>query len=119
MATANLVSPLVHTINPHFLYIQSPSQLLLVLHTSSQNGFPVIATCTLGNDFLGDFGAKDPFPAELESGFGEEMLGNIDTGDCRPPPHDRCSPRVTIAHCPQLIAQRECNIISLYKQSIL
>ncbi|XP_020229237.1 probable pterin-4-alpha-carbinolamine dehydratase, chloroplastic [Cajanus cajan] len=27
------------------------------------------------DDFLGDFGARDPFPAELESGFGEKVLG--------------------------------------------
>ncbi|KAG2403278.1 probable pterin-4-alpha-carbinolamine dehydratase, chloroplastic [Vigna umbellata] len=27
------------------------------------------------NQFLGDFGARDPFPAELESSFGEKVLG--------------------------------------------
>ncbi|CAJ1967836.1 unnamed protein product [Sphenostylis stenocarpa] len=27
------------------------------------------------NEFLGDFGARDPFPAELESSFGEKVLG--------------------------------------------
>ncbi|XP_052202377.1 probable pterin-4-alpha-carbinolamine dehydratase, chloroplastic [Diospyros lotus] len=32
-----------------------------------------------GGDFLGDFGARDPFPAELESGFAEKVLGSVDT----------------------------------------
>jgi len=27
------------------------------------------------NDMLGDFGARDPFPAEIESRFGEKVLG--------------------------------------------
>ncbi|KAJ8537158.1 hypothetical protein K7X08_035559 [Anisodus acutangulus] len=30
-------------------------------------------------DLLGDFGARDPFPAELESQFGNKVLGNSDT----------------------------------------
>lgn len=28
---------------------------------------------------LGDFGARDPFPQELESNFAEKVLGNVDT----------------------------------------
>lgn len=31
------------------------------------------------NDLLGDFGARDPFPAEIESRFGEKVLGCPDT----------------------------------------
>ena len=30
-------------------------------------------------DLLGDFGARDPFPEEIESKFGEKVLGNVDT----------------------------------------
>ncbi|XP_051142852.1 probable pterin-4-alpha-carbinolamine dehydratase, chloroplastic [Andrographis paniculata] len=30
-------------------------------------------------DLLGDFGARDPFPAELESNFAEKVQGNVDT----------------------------------------
>jgi 4a-hydroxytetrahydrobiopterin dehydratase len=30
-------------------------------------------------DLLGDFGARDPFPAEVESRFGEKVLGNACT----------------------------------------
>ncbi|CAK7336893.1 unnamed protein product [Dovyalis caffra] len=30
-------------------------------------------------DKLGEFGARDPFPAEIESGFGEKVLGHGDT----------------------------------------
>ncbi|KAJ0960366.1 hypothetical protein J5N97_001816 [Dioscorea zingiberensis] len=32
-----------------------------------------------GGDFLGDFGARDPFPAEIESNFCENVVGNVDT----------------------------------------
>jgi hypothetical protein len=30
-------------------------------------------------DLLGDLGARDPFPEEIESQFGEKVLGNVDT----------------------------------------
>lgn len=30
-------------------------------------------------DILGDFGARDPFPEEVASNFGEKTLGNVDT----------------------------------------
>ncbi|KAG8073049.1 hypothetical protein GUJ93_ZPchr0006g42610 [Zizania palustris] len=30
-------------------------------------------------DLLGDFGARDPFPQEVESNFGEKVLGDVDT----------------------------------------
>lgn len=33
----------------------------------------------MGGDFLGDFGARDPFPAEIESNFGDKVLGNFGT----------------------------------------
>ncbi|CAA3022945.1 pterin-4-alpha-carbinolamine dehydratase [Olea europaea subsp. europaea] len=32
-----------------------------------------------GTDMVGDFGARDPFPAEIESNFTEKVLGNVDT----------------------------------------
>jgi hypothetical protein len=32
-----------------------------------------------GPDLLGDIGARDPFPQELESNFAENVLGNTDT----------------------------------------
>ncbi|KAM4077114.1 hypothetical protein ACJW30_12G114800 [Castanea mollissima] len=32
-----------------------------------------------GVDELGDFGARDPFPAEVASGFADKGLGNVDT----------------------------------------
>ncbi|KAL2319070.1 hypothetical protein Fmac_032946 [Flemingia macrophylla] len=38
-----------------------------------RNGFSSVRATI--DDFLGDFGARDPFPAELESGFGEKVLG--------------------------------------------
>ncbi|KAH7659208.1 Pterin 4 alpha carbinolamine dehydratase protein [Dioscorea alata] len=33
----------------------------------------------MGGDFLGDFGARDPFPAEIESNFCENIVGNWGT----------------------------------------
>ncbi|XP_027365895.1 probable pterin-4-alpha-carbinolamine dehydratase, chloroplastic [Abrus precatorius] len=76
MATGNLVLfPLVHpiiTTTPRFLH--APSLTL------SRTAFPSLLTArAAGTDFLGDFGARDPFPAELESGFGEKVLGNVNT----------------------------------------
>ncbi|XP_061341490.1 probable pterin-4-alpha-carbinolamine dehydratase, chloroplastic [Gastrolobium bilobum] len=72
MATINLVFPLVHPIiiAPRFLH--TPSSLCAL----TSNRF---TTRSMANDFLGDFGARDPFPAELESKFGEKVLGNVDT----------------------------------------
>ncbi|XP_059627838.1 probable pterin-4-alpha-carbinolamine dehydratase, chloroplastic [Cornus florida] len=39
----------------------------------------LLKTRATGGDLLGDFGARDPFPAEIESRFGEKVLGNGDT----------------------------------------
>ncbi|KAJ8772457.1 hypothetical protein K2173_027634 [Erythroxylum novogranatense] len=36
-------------------------------------------TRAMGGDLLGDFGARDPFPAEIESNFAEKVIGNVDT----------------------------------------
>ena len=62
----SLPSPRHH----HHLVIgfSSPTQSRLSLRTRA-----------MGNDFMGDFGARDPFPEELESGFAEKVLGNVDT----------------------------------------
>ncbi|KAL6980947.1 Alpha subunit of the F1 sector of mitochondrial F1F0 ATP synthase [Sarracenia purpurea var. burkii] len=55
-------------------------------HYFPQFSFPTLPSRTslriraAGGDFLGDFGARDPFPAEVESRFGEKVLGNGDTG---------------------------------------
>ncbi|GLU20848.1 hypothetical protein SLE2022_370270 [Rubroshorea leprosula] len=48
----------------------------LPISAKSRLGSRIRAT---GADFLGDFGARDPFPAEIESGFGEKVLGSGDT----------------------------------------
>ncbi|KAL0298286.1 UNVERIFIED_CONTAM: putative pterin-4-alpha-carbinolamine dehydratase, chloroplastic [Sesamum radiatum] len=44
--------------------------------TCKRNSLKIRATAP---DLLGDFGARDPFPAELESNFGEKVLGNVST----------------------------------------
>ncbi|KDP22499.1 hypothetical protein JCGZ_26330 [Jatropha curcas] len=38
-----------------------------------------VRTRAAAGDLLGDFGARDPFPAEIESGFAEKVVGNVDT----------------------------------------
>ncbi|KAL2526945.1 Transcriptional coactivator/pterin dehydratase [Abeliophyllum distichum] len=38
-----------------------------------------LKTHATGTDLVGDFGARDPFPAEIESNFGDKVLGNVDT----------------------------------------
>jgi 4a-hydroxytetrahydrobiopterin dehydratase len=79
MATTKLVLlfPLVQVnstttttkINPSFNFLQH--------HNPTRIGFSPLRS--LANDFLGDFGARDPFPAELESKFGEKVLGTYNT----------------------------------------
>ncbi|KAK2454179.1 pterin-4-alpha-carbinolamine dehydratase 2, mitochondrial [Trifolium repens] len=80
MATTKLVLlfPLVQVnsttttttkINPSFNFLQH--------HNPTRIGFS--PPRSLANDFLGDFGARDPFPAELESKFGEKVLGTYNT----------------------------------------
>nr|GMD02165.1 probable pterin-4-alpha-carbinolamine dehydratase, chloroplastic [Ipomoea batatas] len=39
----------------------------------------ILACEKKGIDLLGDFGARDPFPAEIESNFCENILGNTNT----------------------------------------
>ncbi|KGN50323.1 probable pterin-4-alpha-carbinolamine dehydratase, chloroplastic [Cucumis sativus] len=36
-------------------------------------------TVSVGTDILGDFGARDPFPEEIASNFGEKVIGFSDT----------------------------------------
>ncbi|KAL1291888.1 hypothetical protein HN51_060381 [Arachis hypogaea] len=80
MATANLVFPLLHPINPRFLHNPSPQRFPLSPNAFSSYSSSLVATRAFNtNEFLGDFGARDPFPAELESGFGEKVIGNVDS----------------------------------------
>ncbi|KAK4433437.1 putative pterin-4-alpha-carbinolamine dehydratase, chloroplastic [Sesamum alatum] len=44
--------------------------------TSKRNSLKIKATAP---DLLGDFGARDPFPAELESNFCDKVVGNVST----------------------------------------
>lgn len=53
-------------------------------------------------DLLGDFGARDPFPAELESNFGEKVVGNGNTEH-----------KILIPNLPALsLAQQQCQPLS-------
>ncbi|MCD9644091.1 Alpha subunit of the F1 sector of mitochondrial F1F0 ATP synthase [Datura stramonium] len=53
-------------------------------------------------DLLGDFGARDPFPAEIESKFGEKVLGYSNTE------HKILIPAASALS----LAQQECTVIS-------
>ncbi|XP_057433263.1 probable pterin-4-alpha-carbinolamine dehydratase, chloroplastic [Lotus japonicus] len=75
MATLNIAFPLVH---PIFLTQRNPSPHSITLTSKSLRSTSTIVRVD-ANDFLGDFGARDPFPAEIESQFGDKVLGNNDT----------------------------------------
>lgn len=61
-----------------------------------------VRTCATGGDLLGDFGARDPFPEEIESGFAEKVLGNVDTE------HKILIPNISAL----ALSQQECTPIS-------
>ncbi|CAA7403812.1 unnamed protein product [Spirodela intermedia] len=52
----------------------------------------------MGTDLLGDFGARDPYAAEIESNFADKVLGNVDTE------HRILIPTVSVLS----LAQRSC-----------
>ncbi|XP_003559052.1 probable pterin-4-alpha-carbinolamine dehydratase, chloroplastic [Brachypodium distachyon] len=56
---------------------KKPSSISTPLHGSSIRGRGRVVVAMA--DILGDFGARDPFPEEIESNFGEKTLGNVDT----------------------------------------
>lgn len=71
----------------------------------SQTKRPVLKTLTckaMAGDILGDFGARDPFPAEIESKFGEKVLGNVDTE------HKILIPNITALS----LAEQQCSPLS-------
>ncbi|CAI9090320.1 OLC1v1025070C1 [Oldenlandia corymbosa var. corymbosa] len=50
-----------------------------IRRNSSPSTTKIVASGGKGIDLLGDFGARDPFPAEIESNFGEKVIGNFGT----------------------------------------
>ncbi|KAK9148535.1 hypothetical protein Scep_007292 [Stephania cephalantha] len=54
------------------------------------------------NDYFGDFGARDPFPAELESNFADKVVGNVSTE------HKILIPTLSVLS----LAQQDCSPIS-------
>ncbi|KAK2988940.1 hypothetical protein RJ640_026208 [Escallonia rubra] len=62
--------------NPLFLTNNSP--LLSVFLTTQTQRCSTKSLAMGSNEMLGDFGARDPFPAEIESNFGDKV-GNLDT----------------------------------------
>ncbi|EEF51651.1 probable pterin-4-alpha-carbinolamine dehydratase, chloroplastic [Ricinus communis] len=66
------------------------------------NRMVTVKTRAMGGDLLGDFGARDPFPAEIESRFAEKVLGNVDTE------HKILIPKVSALS----LAQQECTPVS-------
>ncbi|KAM1337458.1 hypothetical protein ACFX13_042400 [Malus domestica] len=75
MAMATTILSLPHlSLPPHRCHHYVPN--LTTVPTRVRLG---LRTQALGNDMLGDFGARDPFPAEIASGFGEKVLGSGNT----------------------------------------
>ncbi|KAK4280011.1 hypothetical protein QN277_011696 [Acacia crassicarpa] len=103
MAITNLASssPFVAlnlTFTPRLLPAFSPSN---PSRSTNPSAFR-LRTRAMGADLLGDFGARDPFPAELESKFGEKVLGNNDTE------HKILIPNLSALS----LAQQECSPVS-------
>lgn len=69
---AHLSSPLLLPRYLHNPYLNPKPNLTLAFRNSRIRAVG-------GGDMLGDFGARDPFPAEVESRFAEKVLGNVDT----------------------------------------
>ncbi|XP_047327179.1 probable pterin-4-alpha-carbinolamine dehydratase, chloroplastic [Impatiens glandulifera] len=67
----------------NFLSVQStsspppPSKLSIPYSTHRRRSLKIRAGGD--HDMLGDFGARDPFPAEIASNFGDKVLGNVST----------------------------------------
>lgn len=62
----------------HSAATQKANMSLIRLSSGKKNKVGVklkLVTRAAGGDLLGDFGARDPFPAEIESNFGEKVLG--------------------------------------------
>ncbi|KAG5558209.1 hypothetical protein RHGRI_008213 [Rhododendron griersonianum] len=55
--------------------LSPPSYLPLSSSLRTPRGQKTFKIRAAGGNFLGDFGARDPFPAEIESGFGDKVLG--------------------------------------------
>lgn len=72
MATTNLSFPQFSLPCHHHHHLPS----FCTLPTRTRLGQRIRA---LGHDLLGDFGARDPYPAEIASQFGEKVLGNPNT----------------------------------------
>jgi len=83
------INPTTTKINPSFNF-----------QNRTPNGFSPLRS--LANDFLGDFGARDPFPAELESQFGEKVIGSYNTE------HKILIPNISALS----LSQQECTPIS-------
>lgn len=114
MATANLVS-FFTVAHPIITTQRNPSSSLARRSRLSRNGLSpsslrrsTTTICASGADFFGDFGARDPFPAELESGFGEKVLGNMNTE------HKILIPNISALS----LSHQECSPVSPLQQPI-
>ena len=112
-AMASALLSLYSTLNPYL----SSSKLLHQHTTSLSNPSLPYQSRTrgrcrqvsaVGGDLLGDLGARDPFPAELESNFGEKVVGYGDTE------HKILIPNLSAIS----LAQRSCEPISLSQSPI-
>lgn len=89
--------------------VRSNPKALFFGHSSrrrSSSSLRTFAAAAGGHDLLGDFGARDPFPAEIESGFADKVLGNVDTEH-----------KILIPNAAALsLAQQDCTPISHLQQ---
>ncbi|XP_021759004.1 uncharacterized protein LOC110723899 [Chenopodium quinoa] len=79
MATTSTTTSLFYSKSPIKPSITPLTPTVVPFLTTRTRRLRLTPMMVTGTDFLGDFGARDPFPAELESNFGEKVLGNVST----------------------------------------
>ncbi|KAJ6853510.1 uncharacterized protein M6B38_249820 [Iris pallida] len=103
MASSSLPSVFNHRFSALSLHPKSTTTSSSASWTRSRpRRRPLRVSANNGGDLLGDFGARDPFPAEIASNFCEKVLGNVDTE------HRKLIPNISALS----LAQKSCEPVS-------
>ncbi|KAK6926235.1 Pterin 4 alpha carbinolamine dehydratase [Dillenia turbinata] len=75
MASTSLTHIFLSPLSPISNHPTSQPSLSFSTQQFPHGGRRLKFICGAGGDLLGDFGARDPFPEEIESNFGDKVLG--------------------------------------------